>query len=349
MAESIFLKTVLYGGYDKDDVIKKINELNLQLSEAKNKLSEMQLQLEVCKKGEPVDYAYESALSKERAELSQVQAQNETYEVLISGYKDEIGKKDSEIESLKSSNQSLKDEVADTTAKLTALQSGDDTEVSFIFVEAQKSAKALKTAVEAEVEKIKSESVKIAEDVIAKANSEAAQIVYDAEKKAAETIANAKNNSEQMRVADNNMRATMLENVNALHVRVTNMKSAIEAFSRNGLEELRKITEVVDYTDSSLKSGGVPKYKQPKTYNAELPQEPEQAKNNRSEENKEELGKLEKMAAALNGEKSKPKGRASLDDLQKMANSIDSGSKSSKSGSIDLNELQKQANSISGK
>ena len=60
MAETRFMKTVTYGGYDKEDVLKQFASLNLRISELKNQLDEAKTQLEVYKGGGDMKNAYEA-------------------------------------------------------------------------------------------------------------------------------------------------------------------------------------------------------------------------------------------------------------------------------------------------
>lgn len=363
MAETRFMKTVTYGGYNKDDVIKQITLLNLQVAELKNQLSEANYLLNAYKTGSDIESAYQAAMSNERTMLSESQAINETYEARINYYETEMASKDAEIKSLQEAVSEVSQGLEDANAKISALQSGDDASaLSSVFIEAQKSANSLKTAAKMEADKIKEEAMSLAESIVIEANNEAAQIVYEAEKTAAITTTDAQNNVEQMNVATNNMRVAMLEDIAGLNNEMRNIKTMLEAFSRNGLAELEKAANLLGGTESTLKSGGVPKFQQAKTYSPKLPSEPKPTPlPNRNakpaqpaqpaEEKKKNNGldKLQQMANSINGDSNKKNGGGiNLDGLKKQAESL-GGTKKPVKGGVDLAALQKQAESLGKK
>ena len=343
MAETKFMKTVTYGGYDKDDVLKQFAAYNLRISELKNQLEESRAQLNVYKSGGSEAEAYEAAMAADRAKLSEAVAQNETFEGMLRSYEDQISAKDDEIKTLHSAAAELSASLADANAKITAMQGGDEAmALSNIFLEAQKTGNNLKATAKAEADKVKDEAMALAEDIVRDANNEAAKIVYEAEKNAAIATANAQNDVEQMNVATNNMRAAMLENIEGLTAEVANIKAVLDEFSRNGLNDLVKAQELITGTENTLKSGGVPKFQQAKTYSPKLPQEPKYIQPQQKNQNKPQQPQQQQQGQP---EKKKNSG---LENLQKMANSI-GGDNGTKKGGIDLSALQKQADSMGGK
>ncbi len=355
MPETKFMKTVTYGGYDKDDVLKQIASYNLRVSELKNQLDEAKAQLNVYKSGGSTDDAYAAAMAEERAKLSEAMAKNETFDAMLRSYEDQINAKDEEIKTLHAAAAELSASLADANAKINALQSGDEAaSLSSIFLEAQKSGNSLKAAAKAEADKTKEDALALAEDIVRDANNEAAKIVYEAEKNAAVATANAQNDVEQMNVATNNMRAAMLENIEGLTTEVLNIKTVLEEFSKNGLNDLIKAQELISGTENTLKSGGVPKFQQAKSFAPKLPPEPKytpapqkQAKAAQQPEKKKNNGleNLQKMANSIGGENKKP--GLDLSALQKQADSL--GGKKQNKGGIDLSALQKQAESLGKK
>ena len=348
MAESRFMRTVTYGGYSKEDVVKQFASLNLRISELKNQLNETKMQLEAYKNGTSVDAALEAALEQERAKLSESQAQNETYEALISGYENQIKDKDNEIKALQQAAAEVSSSLADANAQIAAMQSGDDAAaLSTVFIEAQKSANSLKSIAKTEADKIKDDAVALAEGIVNDANNEAAQIVYEAEKNAAIATADAQNNVEQMNVATNNMKAALVEHIDQFSAEISNIRSVLENFSKTGLDELAKAEELLKGTDNTLKSGGVPKFQQAKNYSPKLPPEPpkpaQKAPEKQPQPEKKKgngLDQLQKMADSIGGKKT---GGIDLSALQKQADSL--GKKPIKGG-IDLSALQKQADAL---
>ncbi|MBQ8941167.1 MAG: plectin [Firmicutes bacterium] len=356
MEETRFMRTVTYGGYSKDDVLKRFASLNLRISELTNQLNETKAQLAAYKSGSDTEAAFEAAIAQERGRLSELQAQNETYEAMISDLQNEVKSKDAEIKTLQDTATELSTSLADANAKINAMQSGDDAmALSAIFVEAQKSGNSLKAAAKAEADKAKEDAMALAEDIVIEANNEAAKIIYEAEKNAALTTAEAQNNAEQMSVASNNLKAAMLEDIEGLNAQIANIKGVLDNFAQNGMNDLTRAVELITGTENTLKSGGVPKFQQAKSFSPKLPNEPKltpmpQRNNNKSPQQQQQpekkknngLEKLQQMANSLDGDK-KPKGGIDLSALQKQADSL--GSKKPKGG-IDLSALQKQADAL---
>ena len=105
MAEARFIKTVTFGGYEKEAVIKRLEFLNTQVHDLRNELRETKLLLDAYKKGSDQEKALESVLSEERAKLTQVQVQNNTLNVKLKATDDE--------------NRSLEQQIKDQTLELT--------------------------------------------------------------------------------------------------------------------------------------------------------------------------------------------------------------------------------------
>ncbi len=337
MADTRFMKTVTYGGYNKEDVIKQFASLNLRINELKNQLTEAKLQLDAYKSGSDIEAAYEAAITQERTQLSELQAQNETYEAMISAYEAEAAEKDAQIKSLMESNATISSGLADANAKITAMQSGDDaTTLSTVFIEAQKSANSLKSAAQMEADKIKADAKSLAEDIVIEANNKAAQIVYEAEKKEAMINAEVQNNEEILKVSKNNFRATMLDDMKILNTEIANIRAVLDTFARTGMTYLDKTIDLLKGTENTLMEGGVPEFRQPQSYSPKLPAEP----------------KLQQPVQKNNkpAQQEQPKKKSgALDNLQKMAEGLDGGNKGggAKKGGIDLAALQKQAESMS--
>jgi len=186
MAEARFIKTVAFGGYEKSEVIRRLEYLNTQVYDLKNELRETKLLLDAYKKGSDAEKANESVLSGERAKLTQVQVQNETLTTKLKATEEENKNYEQQVKELSSSVAELTEKLKATQDKLAAAQSGGDAAaLSQVFIEAQKSADMLVNNAKAEAEKLTSDAKTAAETTIADANDEAAQIVFEAERVAA--------------------------------------------------------------------------------------------------------------------------------------------------------------------
>ncbi|MBP5577905.1 MAG: plectin [Ruminococcus sp.] len=360
MAEPRFIKTVTFGGYEKEAVVRRIESLNEQVHDLRNELRETKLLHEAYKKGTDQEKALESVLAEERAKLTQIQVQNNTLNLKLKATDDENSNLMVEIKSLKDEIADLKDKLKVSESKCAALMAQDEAmALSNVFIEAQKSSAMLEGAAKSKAAEIEFKTKKLAEDIVSDANVEAEQIIYEAERTAAEKIAEAKNEAEQMNVASNNLRATVLENVNSIKRHMGLVRDALEGFRKEGLSRLIEADECLNRTENTIKEGGIPVFKLPEKFEPELPEKPvslsEKMKNDEDKRKKqEELDKLKQMAESIGGAKkddaadSDQKDNDTKDAAEKEQKNNDEkpegGEK--KSGKVDLAALAAKANSI---
>ena len=335
MAESRFIKTVTFGGFDRADVIKRMEFLNSQIYDLRNELRETKLLMEDIKKGTPEEKAHENVMSVERAKLTEFQVKNETLNTKVKTMTEEAKNKDAEIAELKAKVDELTAELKEKSDKIQAYEAGSDPmAISQVFVQAQVSSNQLTENAKADAEKIKNDANAAVEEIITDANNSAAQIIYEAERDAAEKIAEARNKSEQMDTASNNLRALILEDVGRFAEKITAIKSAVDEFASKGGEIIGKSEKVLGETKAALEEGGVPEFKIPEHFEAELPEPPIVKKTKRSSENEERKKEL-------------LSGLDSLDEFTSALNAGDQGGKPSskpaksdkKPASLDMNEL----------
>lgn len=354
MAEPRFIKTVTFGGYEKEAVIRRIEFLNEQIHDLRNELRETKLLMEAYKKGTDQEKAFESVLSEERAKLTQVQVQNNTLNLKLKATEDENRSLEQEIKDIKDEMTELKDKLKNSESKCAALMAQDEAmALSNVFIEAQKSSAMLEGTAKSKAAEIEFQSKKLAENVVSDANVEAQQIIYEAEATAAEMIAEAKNKTEQMEVSSNNLRASALEDVAVLKEQAEFMAEAFETLRNEGIERLSKARELLDNTETKLKSGGVPVFKAPKTFEPELPEKPQNLSDKirddvRSEEErrkkKEGLDKLRQMADSIGGRKTDTASETKNEPDEKQT-----AEDGKKGGKVDLAALAAKANSIGKK
>lgn len=366
MAESRFIKTVTFGGYDKEAVVDRFESLNTQVHDLRNELKETKQLLEAYKKGTEQEKAFESVLSEERAKLTQAQVQNNTISLKLKAAEDENNNYEQELKQRQAEIAELKDKLKASEAKCAALMALDEaTALSNVFIEAQKSSAMLESTATAKAAEIEYKSKRLAEDIISDANVEAQQIIYEAEKEAAEKLAEAKNKSEQLEVASNNLRAAALDDVNTLKSQVAFMEEAFETLRNEGIERLVKAKELLSDTESKLTKGGVPVFRAPEQYEPEIPEKPvslsdklrENVKNEEERQNRqEELDKLKQMADSI-GTKKESDERDAEKNTEKAAPPVQENKQESKQqpggekkgGKIDLAALAAKANSIGKK
>ena len=368
MAESRFIKTVAFGGYEKIGVIRKMEYLESQVHDLGNKLTEARLLLDAYKKGTDAEKAQETVLSNERARLTQVQVQNDTLTTKLKATEDENRGFAQEIKDLKASVAELQQQLKTANETITAMQAENEASaISNVFIEAQKSAAMLDESARAKAAALEENSKAAAQSVIEEANIEAEQIVYEANKSAQEIIADAKNQSEQMHAASNNLRASVLNEVKALKSDLTAVQNALKAFRENGSEKLTAAGQLLDQTETALEQDGVPVFKEPKHYEPQISEPPmrlsERLRENAcTEEDKQkkqqELDKLKQMAESLGGnginttedntETSEPNEPDISDDSTEQS-AAEPAKSDSKSGVLDLAALAAKANAIGKK
>ena len=357
MAEPRFIKTVTFGGYEKEAVIRRIEYLNEQVHDLRNELRETKLQMEAYKKGTEPEKALESVLSEERAKLTQVQVQNNTLSLKLKATDDENNSLKEDIKKLKDDMSELQDKLKAAESKCAALMAQDEAmALSNVFIEAQKSSSMLEGTAKSKAAEIEFQTKKLAENIVAEANVEAEQIIFEAERTAAEKIAEAKSKAEQMEIASNNLRATLLDNVNTLKRHMGLVRDSLEGFRKDGISRLIEADECLNKTESTLKEGGVPVFKQPEGFEPEIPERPmllsEKIKNEDDKrKQQEELDKLKQMAESISGKKDDDKKNDDKNDetaegQQKNSEKADGGEKK---GKVDLAALAAKANSIGKK
>lgn len=331
MAETRFIRTVEFGGYDRNDVIKRLEFLNTQVFDLKNELRETKLLMEEYKKGSDEEKAHESVLNQEKVKLTSLQVQNETTAAKLKAAEEDRAKLTEELEALKAKNAATEKELEDAKSKISAMEADSEAvALSQVFITAQKSANDLVANAEKEAEDKKSKAETLVKEMIEDANHTAAEIVYDAEKRAAETDAESKNAAEKMKVASNNLRAVMLEDVESLSKQIAELDEAFEAMKNKSAEASR----MLKVTENKLTEGGVPEFKMPENYEAKLPDAPEPRKSpEQTKKSNAKLDELAKMAASIAGG-----GKAEAEEKP--------AAKGGKSGGVDLAELMKQANAL---
>lgn len=356
MAETRFIKTVTFGGYDKADVDKRLEYLYSQVYELKNDLRETKLALEKYKEGADAEKTHESVLAAERAKLTQLQVKNETMSEKLKATENDNKIKEKENISLRETVSELNAALDNAKSELGALKTGGDAAaLGVVFIEAQKSRDMLLETAKKEAAVLEADSKNLAENMIIDANNKSAKIIYEAEKQAAEITADALNKSEQIKVASGNLRASMLQDVGKIGAEVAKLKEVLESFEKSGCNMVAESEKLLESVEKEIKSGGVPVFKMPENYQPKLPEEPKYQQPVSSsgtgvsvsaKKKNSELDKLQAMADAIGGKK---KDSIDLSALAKQAAALDgSEPKKKKSGGIDLAELAKQAVALDG-
>ena len=140
MAETRFIRTVAFGGYDKSDVDKRLEAMYSKVHDLKNELTETKAVLKKYEEGSDAAKSYESVLAVERAKITQLQVKNDNLSEKIKTVRDSIKIKEDENTCLREKNAALEAEIEDLKLSLMTIQVGEDAAaLGTVFVEAQKS------------------------------------------------------------------------------------------------------------------------------------------------------------------------------------------------------------------
>lgn len=343
MAETRFMRTVVFGGYDKSDVDKKLDYIYELFFECKNKLRETKLQLDKMKGGSSEQEAADSVLAAERAKLTELQVKNENLVEKTRSLNDENTRKDKEIAELKSKLAETESKLSEAEARL-ASEGGTNSGamLNVVFQQAQTSANLIISTAQKQADDLGTDSKKLAENTITDANNKAKMIIFEAEKNAAEITADAKEKAAAMDVASGNMKAAMLSDVEKMSVKMSKFKDIFEKFGSSGTEMISQSMDILNDAVAELTNGGVPVFREPEKFETELIESPtfddidefyltgsddSMMDNEAGPDNvNDTLQKLKEKAAAIGGgsaaeEKSENK-KISLDDLAKKAKSM---------------------------
>jgi len=307
MAESRFIKTVAFGGYDRNDVIRRIEYLNTQIFNQKNELRETKLLLEGYKKGIDSEKNAESVIAGERAKLTQVQVQNENLTIKLKAAEEENRNYEQQVKGLEKFIDDLKNEISELNVKLAAASAENEAAaLTAVFVEAQKSADMLVTNAKEQSAKHKKELMEASQRTIDDANKEAENIIREAEINAAEIIAEAKNNSSAMNVTSENTRADVLKEISGLNEQLAAVRESLKIFEETSNQKLEESQKVLSGMEDVLKDGGVPQFREPEHFEPDYPEEPEKTiSDEEKEKRKNSLDKLVNMAKSLGGKSDK--------------------------------------------
>lgn len=316
MAGSLFIKSTAFGGYDKSDTDKVVEDLYFQVYELKNQLRDSELFAASKKQGDDDESSAVQTIAASAKELAKVQAENETLSRHVEELKEESKGKDDQIASLNEQIKKLKDELKEVNNKLDKETKGEAALLSKVFIEAQKSADMVIADAKKQAEDLKTDSEKLSNNILIEANNKAAKIVYNAEKQAAQIEAKAYNDDEAMKAASSNMKAVMLADIESISTDIAKLKDLFASLQTSGTQKLEKSESVLKDAEAALKKDGVPKFVKPDEIAAQMPNEPTLEKGDYSYntgkskddiQRKEELEKLMNMAQSIASDDEKDK------------------------------------------
>lgn len=334
MAETRFIRTVAFGGYDKSDVDKRLEAMYSKVHDLKNELTETKAVLKKYEEGSDAAKSYESVLAVERAKITQLQVKNDNLSEKIKTVRDSIKIKEDENTCLREKNAALEAEIEDLKLSLMTIKVGEDAAaLGTVFVEAQKSKEMVLKSAQNEADNIKAMSERSAEDTIADANNKAKEIIYEAEKKAAEITADAHNNSEEMKTASNNLKAVLASDIFKISEYFSKLKDVLHDFEVDSSAALEQSQELLKDAEKEVNKDGIPVFRLPERIEPAYPEKPdikpvfESEQEVKEKKRNTELDKLQAMAEAI-GRSEKKSDKSTDNSTEQSDNSTDKKSES---------------------
>lgn len=362
MAETKFIKTTAFCGYDKADVDKKLEFLYGLVYDLKNELRETKLMLKDYQNGSDAEKNFEKILTSERTQLTQFQVKSESLSEKNKSLKEELRIKEAEIAELHKNIEALQKKLSDAEITISSIDKSSAEAYTVIFAEAQKSHDKILDSAQEKADTIMENARKFAEEFVIDSNNKASKIIYTSEKQAVDIVTDARNQAEQIKASANNLRFIMHTEVSEIAAKFSELRGLISDFSSNSLISLNEAEEVLESTDKTLQNGGIPVFTPPEHFEPEYPDEPVYQSPKPAvpeKKNNDALDKLHAMAESISGEKKPEKSSGiSLEDLIKQAESLENEKKASdasaeslkksetKKGGISLADLMKQAGSL---
>lgn len=299
MARRGFIKSTLFGGYDKEDTDKLVDFLYGQLYEIKNDLNTAKAVIGNYEKGLSSDKTYEAVLSGERKKLTELQMSCDSLMFKNKELRALAKTSDEELTTLRKQVESLTNELSEAKAVAAVTEKGESAALSTVFIEAQQSCRKLVGDAAEKADKLKKDSERLAAEVIDSANSSAAEIIARAEAESVRLKDEALSESKAIKISSENMRAVMLEDVKSLTADIAKLREVIVSLETSSLSTIDNSTKLLNETENELVKGGVPVFQCPESI--EPPKnEPEPIEDEAAKEINEKLAVLISMAEELN-------------------------------------------------
>ncbi len=258
MNELRFIKTVTFGGFDKDDVLKRIEALIYQNNNLKNELRDTKYLLNALRSGTNVERTAETVLEVNRGIITKFQTANETLSDKLdlaiaenAAFQQKIAEMQREIDDL-----SYQLKKADNM--ITALQSSSKAEAfKNVFEDVQKASDMLIMDAKNQSAQIMHDAEKVADETIASANTSAKKIISEANVDAATIIAEAEKKAEEMTQNTFNTRSALNKNANTIAKNINSLKFIIDNLTKTSKSALSQSDKLVNEMTNILKSEGV--------------------------------------------------------------------------------------------
>lgn len=274
MNETRFLKTVTFGGYDKTDTDRYIKSLYARIARLESELRVTKFSLEQYKNATEPEKIFQTAIAKEREKLAEMQSRNESISLQLQSVIAENAEKEKEITNLKYSVVELEHNLADADIKISSMSEKDDAAVfGAVFAAAKKTASEIIAEANKKSADLDANSRKLAENIVAEANNKAADIVYEAEVYATEMTAEV--DSMQLETASGNMKSVILDDVNELSGKISQLKRIFGELKNYGDNMIQQTENILTETQDTILKGGMPVFRTPESpVQPELPEKP---------------------------------------------------------------------------
>ncbi|MDE6035397.1 MAG: DivIVA domain-containing protein [Ruminococcus sp.] len=257
-----FIKTVVFGGYDKADTDEHIQKLYRKISKLETELEIMRLL-----NGKSGTIPEETG-----KKLSEAEAENKKLTYKVSTLTAENSTLEIEVKNLKKTVEELESKLSERDMKIMSLSQEDDTEVfGVVFASARKSAEEIVETARKKAENLKADSERLAHNIVAEANNKASEIVYEAELYASEMTAEV--DKEELSAIPENIRSVILGEVNKISDYMENFRETFSKFFSVGNDILDKSGDILDDTRRTVLRGGVPVFRDIEKY-VDLPEKP---------------------------------------------------------------------------
>lgn len=318
MADTLFIKAAAFGGYDKNDVDKRLDTLYTLIYNLKNEIRENKQIIKKYEEGYSQDKAYENAIAVERAQLTQLQVKNENLIEKNKSRQEELKSKELENAKLTEEIAALKEEVEVLRLEQLTLKNNNTEDLGIIFIEAKKSRDLIVNKAKEEANEIMDEARKFCEDLVAETNEKIHKLIDNAEKKASDVIKESEIRRKALVDEEAAMKTAFLEKIMTYTEELNNIKTSVDAFTAASDAFFGESKTLLD--ESEMKALEKPKAAEP----AKKPVNTQPAADNNKTSPKESVtaDSAEKNNDSDDNDENKNDGGINLDDLLKQAKEL---------------------------
>lgn len=250
MENTGFLKTVSFGGFNKQDVLAYVDDLNTKIYKLEAELDEAKKNME--QNGDVASFdgveAYEEMLAKERQKSSELMAKVDTLNLTIQSNNSVLIDKDNELSKRGSEIEELTQKISNLEGQLAATPKSDDAtslDIGNIFIEAQKSANKVLSDAKAAAREMDENSKNLADQVITEANEKAETLVAEANLKATKILRAAERKGVELEKAAGEVKEKVKHIIESMFNSVMKINDSINEFSRGSLSNLEKAKTLI--------------------------------------------------------------------------------------------------------